>query len=306
MVELEIQILSDRREGLLVELGRLVVASGFTLQRQRVYQDSQGAWLVMNVRGSAEQQLALEEKLATHNRVLSFEASLMEEGSATHTTAPTSPHAAAATPPPALSSPPSNVAPDVRRVESMLPQLARDYPKIFPWLLAMQHEVTAEAREASLLLAGRRTGSGSSSATTRLAASLVWPTRSNESPCRPCGHWSRSIIAIDNWLSRTVLCVRQVDVRAASFSVAIWKACWVHPWRRRRYSCAIFIAAAAAWAIACSKSRINHAVKKYVVCVSHGWPPRSRHDTCLDAWRRESTDGYFPGMLSKVRTVIAG
>lgn len=158
MVELEIQILSDRREGLLVELGRLVVASGFTLQRQRVYQDSQGAWLVMNVRGSAEQQLALEEKLATHNRVLSFEAALMEEGSATHTTAPTSPHASAATPPPALSSPPSNVAPDVRRVESMLPQLARDYPKIFPWLLAMQHEVTAEAREASLLLAGRRTG----------------------------------------------------------------------------------------------------------------------------------------------------
>ena len=40
----------------------------------------------------------------------------------------------------------------------MLPQLARDYPKIFPWLLALEHEVTAEAREASLLLAGRRTG----------------------------------------------------------------------------------------------------------------------------------------------------
>ena len=39
MIELEFQILSDRREGLLVELGRLVVASGFTLQRQRMYQD---------------------------------------------------------------------------------------------------------------------------------------------------------------------------------------------------------------------------------------------------------------------------
>lgn len=162
MIELEIQTLSDRREGLLVELGRVVVASGFTLLRQRVYQDNQGAWLVMVVRGEAERQLGLEELLATHNRVLSFEATLLAPGAAAQTSI------ASALPPRAsngvangVTSPPPSLAaigPDVRKVESMLPQLARDYPKIFPWLLTLEHEVAAEAREASLLLAGRRTG----------------------------------------------------------------------------------------------------------------------------------------------------
>lgn len=80
MIELEMQILSDRREGLLVELGRVVVANGFTLLRQRLSQDSRGTWLVMIVRGAAERQLALEEEIATHSRVLSFEAALAEGG----------------------------------------------------------------------------------------------------------------------------------------------------------------------------------------------------------------------------------
>lgn len=159
MIELEIQILSDRREGLLVELGRVVVASGFTLLRQRVYQDHQGAWLVMVVRGEAERQLALEETLATHNRVLSFEATLLAPGAAAQAGVAPSPvpraaHGAGNGSPPSL----AVIGPDVRKVESVLPQLARDYPKIFPWLLALEHEVAAEAREASLLLAGRRTG----------------------------------------------------------------------------------------------------------------------------------------------------
>jgi hypothetical protein len=146
MVELEIRILSDRREGMLVDLGRVVVASGFTLLRQRVYQDQQGAWLVMVVRGEQDQQLALEEVLATHQRVLSFEAMLLAPGTAPQ---------AAMTPAPVSLRP---IGPDVPKVESMLPQLARDYPKIFPWVLALEQEVAAEAREASLLLAGRRTG----------------------------------------------------------------------------------------------------------------------------------------------------
>lgn len=158
MIELEIRILSDRREGLLVELGRVVVASGFTLLRQRVYQDGQGAWLVMLVRGVPERQLGLEELLATHNRVLSFEATLLPPGVAAQAVPSPPPHApqgaANGSAPPSV----SHIGPDVRKVDSMLPQLAHDYPKIFPWLLALEHEVAAEAREASLLLAGRRTG----------------------------------------------------------------------------------------------------------------------------------------------------
>ena len=78
MIELEVQVLSDRREGLLVELGRVVVANGFTLVRQRLSQDSRGTWLTMIVRGPTDRQLAMEEALATHSRVLSFEAGLAE------------------------------------------------------------------------------------------------------------------------------------------------------------------------------------------------------------------------------------
>jgi hypothetical protein len=154
MIELEIQILSDRREGLLVELGRVVVAAGFILLRQRVFQDNRGAWLVMVVRGEAERQLALEEQLATHNRVLSFEASLLAPGASAASRAPSAAVNSATASPPSIAHP----GPDVPKVESVLPQLARDYPKVFPWLLTLGHEVTAESREASLLLAGRRTG----------------------------------------------------------------------------------------------------------------------------------------------------
>lgn len=158
MIELEMQILSDRREGLLVELGRVVVANGFTLLRQRLSQDSRGTWLVMIVRGAAERQLALEEEIATHRRVLSFEAALAEGGAlpAQPTPVATRPSMAAAP-----SAPPAAVpeaGPDVRQVESTLPQLARDYPKVFPWLLTLERAVAADAREASLQLAGRRTG----------------------------------------------------------------------------------------------------------------------------------------------------
>lgn len=161
MIELEVQVLSDRREGLLVELGRVVVANGFTLVRQRLSQDSRGTWLTMIVRGPTERQLAMEEALATHSRVLSFEAGIAEgrppmPAPSAFALAPApapAPVAASAPLPPAL-----GAGPDVHQVESTLPQLARDYPKIYPWLRNLEHAVAADAREASLHLAGRRTG----------------------------------------------------------------------------------------------------------------------------------------------------
>lgn len=160
MIELEVQVLSDRREGLLVELGRVVVANGYTLIRQRLSQDSRGTWLSMIVRGPAERQLALEEELATHSRVLSFEAGLSEgrPAPAPAMQAPPRPAPAAPMAPMAPSAPTPAAGPDVNQVESTLPQLARDYPKIYPWLRSLEHAVAPDAREASLLLAGRRTG----------------------------------------------------------------------------------------------------------------------------------------------------
>jgi hypothetical protein len=167
MVELEIQVLSDRREGLLVELGRVVVANSFSLIRQRLTQDSRGAWLSMIVRGPTEQRLALEEMLGTHSRVLSFEAALFGEAgaiAAAPAPAPMAPRtlqpspAEAVLPPAPPAAPLSAAMPDVSQVEHILPKLAQDYPQIYPWLVALENSVAEAARESSLMLAGRRTG----------------------------------------------------------------------------------------------------------------------------------------------------
>lgn len=80
MIELEIQALSERREGLLIEVGRLVVANGFTLQRQRLTQDAHGILLTMVVRGSPRRQRALEAALDAYERIISFELSAFVEG----------------------------------------------------------------------------------------------------------------------------------------------------------------------------------------------------------------------------------
>ena len=80
MVELEIQALSERRDGLLIDVGRSVTASGFTLQRQRLTQDVNGVLLTMVVRGPSRKQRALEAALEAHERVISFEVSPFVEG----------------------------------------------------------------------------------------------------------------------------------------------------------------------------------------------------------------------------------
>ena len=159
MVELAIQVLSDRRDGLLVELGRIVVANNFSLLRQRLTQDGRGAWLSMVVRGPAEQRFALEEMLGTHNRVLSFEAALSEETAAiVAVPAMTVPAQTSSIEAKTMHDSPAAVLPDVSQIEHILPKLAEDYPLIYPWLVALENSVAESARESSLMLAGRRTG----------------------------------------------------------------------------------------------------------------------------------------------------
>jgi len=80
MIELEIQTLSEKREGLLIEVGRSAVACGFTMQRQRLAQDANGVLLTMVVRGPARKQHALEAALDAIERVISFEVSAFVEG----------------------------------------------------------------------------------------------------------------------------------------------------------------------------------------------------------------------------------
>lgn len=80
MIELEIQILSETREGLLIEVGRLVMSSGFTLQRQRLVQDPHGVLMTMVVRGPWLKRRALEASLDANERIISFRTAKFEEG----------------------------------------------------------------------------------------------------------------------------------------------------------------------------------------------------------------------------------
>lgn len=104
MIELEIQALSETREGLLIEVGRFVLANGFTLQRQRLVQDPHGTLLTMVVRGPARRKRALEAALDGYERIISFELSPFVEGVAKEHFAASrtqAPHAAVPTPAPA-------------------------------------------------------------------------------------------------------------------------------------------------------------------------------------------------------------
>jgi predicted hydrocarbon binding protein len=167
MAELEVRVISERREGLLVELGRVVTEYGHVLIRQRLVQEAQGACLTLILRGPDDRQLALEEALGTHPRVLSFESSRPQFATADVTTAMSAPVAAAVVAAPVVSAPkpvpvqeaaPITTGADVARVERMLPSLAKDYPRIFPWLINLEYAVADDARDPSLYLAGRRTG----------------------------------------------------------------------------------------------------------------------------------------------------
>ena len=170
MAELEVRVVSERREGLLVELGRLVTEHGHVLVRQRLVQDAQGASLTLILRGPDDRQLALEDALGTHPRVISFEsvrAPFDGADAVAVMSMPALPRAVA--PAPVSVSAPQPASPlqaalmlggaDVARVERMLPGLAKDYPRIFPWLINLEYAVAAETRDASLYLAGKRTGS---------------------------------------------------------------------------------------------------------------------------------------------------
>lgn len=244
MITLEIQCLSERRENLLIDIGRIVLASGFILQRQRLAEDRHGILLTLVVRGPPNQQRMLSAALDANDRLISFVISAFAENdrkphfaaSIRRTPRMATPAVVATTvasgiktaaaadasanqfmfsaePAPALvpereirmqadvlaasacvpakaPAPYPALAPIERFVESALLEpallepaplepalleaillgpdefavdkalanLASKYPDIFPALLALQHAVTAEARAASLLQAGRRLG----------------------------------------------------------------------------------------------------------------------------------------------------
>lgn len=169
MVDVEFRVVSDRRDGLLLALGQVVIANGFTLLRQRMLNSEEGVVLSMVVRGPAESLLVLEERLGTHHLVQSFEASAYEGGNgAAAAPAPVRSNGAASAPniPPPAAAPATAAAPaqataapiDTQRVETLLPQLARNYPNILLQLVALERELPPSQREATLRYIGQRVG----------------------------------------------------------------------------------------------------------------------------------------------------
>ncbi len=164
MVDVEFRVVSDRRDGLLLALGQVVIANGFTLLRQRMLNSAEGVVLVMVVRGPAESLLMLEEKLGTHHLVQSFEASPYEGAPSAPAPAPVAARPAAsplAAPAAGNAAAPAvqTAAPiDTQRVETLLPQLARNYPNILLQLVALERELPPAQREATLRYIGQRVG----------------------------------------------------------------------------------------------------------------------------------------------------
>jgi len=158
MVDVEFRVVSDRREGLLLALGQVVLASGFTLLRQRMASGPEGVALTMLVRGSPNNLLQLEENLGTHPLVRSFESVQGAGGQLLGSPAAAPAPAAVPAPQPAPVTPAVAATPDNRRIEALLPQLARDYPNIFMHLHALDHELAPEQRESSLRYIGQRVG----------------------------------------------------------------------------------------------------------------------------------------------------
>ena len=173
MVDVEFRVVSERRDGLLLALGQVVITNGFTLLRQRMLNSDEGVVLVMVVRGPADQLLVLEEKLGTHHLVQSFEASPYEgapsappppvaraNGHNGHGDGHAPPVATPAPAPAAQAAPaPAGAAPiDLQRVETLLPQLARNYPNILLQLVALERELPPAQRESTLRYIGQRVG----------------------------------------------------------------------------------------------------------------------------------------------------
>ncbi|MEO5813376.1 MAG: hypothetical protein ABIU96_13785 [Rhodanobacter sp.] len=92
MIELEIQGLAASREGLLIEISRLVLATGFTLRRQRLVADVHGILLTVVVQGPRRKQRALENLLEACERLISYHVAPFVDGAM-------KPHFAASLPP---------------------------------------------------------------------------------------------------------------------------------------------------------------------------------------------------------------
>ncbi|MEJ1097412.1 MULTISPECIES: hypothetical protein [unclassified Pseudoxanthomonas] len=137
-MEIELKIVSDHRDGLLITLGEVLIANRYALLRPPSRQHRHRCGDVIVVQGPEANLLQLEEQLGTHWMVKSFEASPCDARAAS-SLAVSEPAASSAIPAlPPVAAEQTNVAAegtdgrhglvDQKRIEALLPQVARDYP----------------------------------------------------------------------------------------------------------------------------------------------------------------------------------
>jgi len=147
MIEIEFRITSERREGLLLEIGRVVAACGFTLQRPRLTKKDERFLLTVVVTGPQPRLSDLENRLAGHPLVVALESNAPAQ-------APAAPAPAAQV----IHEPPIVAGTERDRIEALLPTLAQDYPKVLDRLQAFDRSLAPAQREAAMLQVGTRLG----------------------------------------------------------------------------------------------------------------------------------------------------
>ncbi|WP_454832836.1 V4R domain-containing protein [Pseudoxanthomonas wuyuanensis] len=164
MVELELKIVSEHRDGLLIALGEVLIANRFALLRHRRTNTGEGVLMSLIVQGPEANQLQLEEQLGTHWMVKGFEAGPHDP------TAAAGPLVAAIAIPSAPAQPPpppsaeaavagnGKGAIEQKRIEALLPQVAREYPQIFGLVMGLDRHLEPSQREATLRYVGTRVG----------------------------------------------------------------------------------------------------------------------------------------------------
>lgn len=167
MKEMELRIVSDHRDGLLTSLGEILVAHRYNLLRHRRQNTEAGVVMTLVVQGPEDRLLLLEEQLGNHWMVKSLEAGPYDPNAAPSAVA--APAASVASPAvsPSTSTPAQTPAPtsatrpalDQKRIESLLPQIARDYPNVFGLVTGLERSFDPSQREAGMRYVGTRLGS---------------------------------------------------------------------------------------------------------------------------------------------------
>jgi len=116
------------------------------------------------VQGPETGLLSLEEQLGTHWMVKSLEAGPYDPSATTPLTPPTPVanatlvHASAPSTPAQAGTVAGNGDADRKRIEALLPQVARDYPQIFGAVMGLERNMEPTQREASMRYVGARVG----------------------------------------------------------------------------------------------------------------------------------------------------